>query len=83
MAFILFLLLMAVALLPLILRIGKFLLIVHTWLVVVFLPAGLLMRYGPSQDMRLLVAVTCGWWLALIAYRVRAHLGRRAGLLRR
>ena len=82
MAFFLFLLLVFFALLPLILRIGKFLLIVHTWLVVVFLPAGLLMHYGPSQDMRLFVAVTCGWSLTLIAYGVRARLGR-AGRLRR
>jgi hypothetical protein len=68
---------MLIVLLPLIIRIGRFLLVAHAWLVALFLPAGLLVRYGPSQDMRLLVAVTCAWAVALVAYRIRTAVRRR------
>jgi hypothetical protein len=73
----LFVVLMLIVLLPLIIRIGRFLLAAHAWLVAFFLPAGLLVRYGPSQDMRLFIGVTCAWSVALIAYRVRSAARRK------
>lgn len=62
---------MLVVLWPLIVRIARFLFVAHAWLVVLFFPAGLLVRYGPSQDMRLFVAVTFVWALTLFASRIR------------
>jgi hypothetical protein len=63
---------------PLIARIARFLFVAHAWLVVLFLPAGLLVRYGPSQDMRLFVAVTFAWALALIVFRICVRVTARA-----
>jgi hypothetical protein len=62
---------MLILLWPLIVPIARFLFVAHAWLVVLFLPAGLLVRYGPSQDMRLFVAVTFVCALALFAFRIR------------
>lgn len=78
MAPVLFVVVMLIVLLPLIIRIGRFLLAAHVWLVALFLPAGLLVRYGPSQDMRLFIGVTCAWSVALIAYRIRMRSRARS-----
>ncbi len=76
------LLILAVVLLillwPLIVRIARFLFAAHAWLVALFLPAGLLVRYGPSQDMRLFVAVTFVWTLAVSTVRICVRLTARA-----
>ena len=61
---------------PLIVRVARFLFVAHAFLVVLFLPAGLLVRYGPSQDMRLFVAVTFVWALALFAILISARATR-------
>ena len=71
MAILLLAVVMLVILWPFIVRIARFLIVAHAWLVVLFLPACLLVRYGPSQDMRLFVAVTFGWALTLFAFRIR------------
>ena len=78
MALILLAVVMLVILWPLIVRIARFLFVAHAWLVALFLPAGLLVRYGPSQDMRLFVAVTFVWALALLAFRIRIRATARA-----
>lgn len=69
---------MLIVLWPLFVRIARFLFVAHAWLVALFLPGGLLVRYGPSQDMRLFVAVTCVWALALFAFRTRVRARNRA-----
>lgn len=61
---------------PLIVRAARFLFVAHAWLVVLFLPAGLLVRHGPSQDMRIFVAVSCVWALTLFACRIYARTTR-------
>ena len=78
MAPLLFVLIILIVLLPVLIRIARFLSVAHAWLVVLFLPAGLLVRYGPSQDMRLFVSVTCVWAFALFAcyIAVRARTTR-------
>jgi hypothetical protein len=63
---------------PLIARIAHFLFVAHARLVVLFLPAGPLVRYGPSQDMRLFVAVTFAWALALFVFRICVRVTARA-----
>ena len=78
MALLLVAVVMLILLWPLIVRIARFLFVAHAWLVVLFLPGGLMVRYGPSQDMRLFVAVTFGWALALFAFRVRVRATARA-----
>lgn len=42
----------------------------HFWAIAVFLPGGLLMRYGPTQDMRLFALVTCVWLVILARSRL-------------
>lgn len=42
----------------------------HFWAIVVFLPAGLLMRHGPSPDIRLFALVTCVWVVVLAGSRL-------------
>jgi hypothetical protein len=74
MAPLLFVLVVLIVLLPVLIRIARFLLLAHVWLVVLFLPAGLLVRYGPSQDMRLFFGVTAAWSLTLIAYCIRVRM---------
>ncbi|HEU4562079.1 MAG TPA: hypothetical protein VFS20_29900 [Longimicrobium sp.] len=78
MALLLLAVVMLIILWPLIVRIARFLFVVHALLVVLFLPAGLLVRYGPSQDMRLFVAVTFVWALALFAIPIRVRATARA-----
>lgn len=81
MAPLLFVLIVLLVLLPILIRIAKFLLLAHIWLVVLFLPAGLLVRYGPSQNMRLFAGVTSLWFIVLLAYRVvRALRARKQGI---
>lgn len=65
-------------LLPLALRVVRFLVIVHVWAVVLFLPAGLLIRYGPIQDVRLFVGATCAWAAVLVWWRLRGQRQERA-----
>ena len=62
---------------PLIVRVARFLFVAHALLVVLFLPAGLLVRYGPSQDMRLFLAVTLVWALALSATLISVRAKRK------
>ena len=78
MALLLLAVVMLVILWPLIVHIARFLFVAHAWLVVLFLPAGLLVRYGPSQDMRLFVVVTFVWSLVLFAFRIRVRATARA-----
>jgi hypothetical protein len=54
-----------VLLLPMALRTVRVLFRAHLLAVVLFLPAGLLLRYGPNQDLRLFACVTCLWGLIL------------------
>ncbi len=50
----------------------------HLWAIAVFLPGGLLIRYGPSQDMRHFVLATCVWITLLAGMRCSAALRRRS-----
>ena len=77
MALLLVALVILILLWPLIVRIARFLFVAHAWLVVLFLPAGLLVRYGPSQDTRLFVGVTLVWALTLFAFRIRVRVTPR------
>lgn len=72
------LVLVAVALLgPLVYHALRLLAKAHLWAVALFLPAGLVIRYGPSQEVRVFVAVTIVWAgvLAVAVYRRRGQVG--------
>jgi hypothetical protein len=62
----LLLLLVAILLAPLVLRAVWVLLLAHVWMVCLFLPAGLLLRLGPAEDMRVYAGVTVVWGLVLL-----------------
>lgn len=50
---------------------------VHLWAVVLFLPAGLLLRFGGSEDVRVFAVVTGGWGFILAAWYIRRRWDRR------
>lgn len=66
-----------VLLAPVLLRFLRAVIRVHLWTVVLFLPAGLLLRFGGNEDMRVFALVTAGWGLILASWCVSRALGRR------
>lgn len=69
-------LLLLVALFPLVLRIARLLLRAHLWAILLFLPAGMLLRAGPGEDLRIYFGATALWALCLVGY---ARHRRRRG----
>lgn len=60
------LLLLLILLAPLAFRATRALFVVNLWLVCLFLPAGLLLRLGPGEDMRVFFGVSAVWGLVLL-----------------
>lgn len=76
-------LLLLILLLPALLRFLRAVFTVHLWAVVLFLPAGLLLRFGGNEDMRVFALVTACWACVLAGWRiVRWRAGRRAARAR-
>lgn len=57
--------------LPVLLRLLRALFVLHLWAVVLFLPAGLLLRFGGNEDMAVFALVTATWGALLAGWRVR------------
>ena len=62
---------MLVICLPLLLRALWFVVKAHVALIALFLPAGLLLRYGGLEDADLYLAVTAAWGIVLLALMIR------------
>jgi hypothetical protein len=60
------LLLLLILLAPLAFRATRALFVAQLWLVCLFLPAGLLLRLGPGEDMRVFFGVSAVWGLLLL-----------------
>ena len=70
-------------LLPLILRLLRLLVTAYVWMFLLFLPAGLLLRLGPREDMRVFFGVTAIWGAILLLWRLIRRRRRRAEARRR
>lgn len=57
--------------LPVLLRLLRALFVLHLWAVVLFLPAGLLLRFGGNEDMAVFALVTATWGTLLAGWRIR------------
>lgn len=57
--------------LPVLLRLLRALFVLHLWAVVLFLPAGLLLRFGGNEDMAVFATVTAAWGALLAGWRIR------------
>jgi hypothetical protein len=66
-----------VLLAPVLLRFVRALFRLHLWAVVLFLPAGLLLRFGGNEDMRVFATVTAGWGFILAAWYISLGWERR------
>jgi hypothetical protein len=62
---------MLVICLPLLLRALWFVVKAHVALIALFLPGGLLLRYGRLEDADLYLAVTAVWGIVLLALMIR------------
>lgn len=60
------LLLLLILLAPLAFRATRALFFAQLWLVCLFLPAGLLLKLGPGEDMRVFFGVSVVWGLLLL-----------------
>jgi hypothetical protein len=69
-------LLVLLLLLPGLLRLLRALLRAHLWAVVLFLPAGLLLRFGGIQDLRAFALVTACWACVLAGGLLLARRAR-------
>jgi hypothetical protein len=65
------LLLVLLLALPLLLRFLRALFLLHLSAVVLFLPAGLLLRFGGVESMAVYAGVTVGWGALLVGWRCR------------
>ena len=63
--------------LPLILRLLRALFLLHLWMVVLFLPAGLLLRFGGNEDMAVFAIVTIAWGALLAGWSIRRRWAAR------
>jgi hypothetical protein len=70
--------LMLVLCLPLLLRCIWFLVKAHVVMIVLFLPAGLLLRYGRLEDLELYFAVTAAWATLVLLALVKRRNARSA-----
>lgn len=76
-------LLVLILLVPALLRFLRAVFKVHLCAVVLFLPAGLLLRFGGNEDMRTFALVTACWACVLAGWRIaRWRAGRRAASTR-
>lgn len=73
-----FALLALAVLLPPVLRLLRAILVLHLWTIVLFLPAGFLLRLG-NRDMGVYFGVTAAWGALLAGWRIRRRwTARRA-----
>ena len=71
------LILAAVAAVPLLARVVRALFLARAFLIALFLPAGLLLRFGLSEDLHLFVLVTFVWGVVLTGW-LRSRRARPA-----
>jgi hypothetical protein len=64
------LLLLFLLALPLIMRLLRALIVFHLWTVILFLPAGLLLRFGRVESMAVYGGVTLAWAVLLVGWRL-------------
>lgn len=62
--------------LPVLLRVLRALFVLHLRVVVLFLPAGLLLRFGGNEDMAVFALVTAAWGALLAGWRIRRWSAR-------
>ena len=78
MAFLAVLVLVLALALPLVLRLLRALFRLHLWAVVLFLPAGLLLRFGGNEDMAAFAFVTLAWGALLAGWLIRRRWAARS-----
>lgn len=72
-------LVLLILLAPLAFRATRALFFAQLWLVCLFLPAGLLLRLGPGEDMRVFFGVSAVWGLLLLTvWRARRRVRAQA-----
>ena len=69
---------MLVICLPLVLRALWFVVKAHVALIALFLPAGLLLRYGRLEDVDFYLAITAVWGIVLLALMMRRRAAAAA-----